>query len=870
MNYGIEIKIVNFMPQFGARGKYVSPFHMKATGTNGITSFAMEKPEFNSEADTVLNGIYKIAVQDASDSTAPVLFFPTKEENGRLEASIPVPDKGVNCALFYVLPDNVQVIAVDNPISANTPNSIYENSAGSPFSVTWTTKLKTNDQGVILNPETPLHGTVILKAPSGITIDAKSVAVESVFLKATEIISQTDGGVLVELEETSDFSASDYYKREKMFNTDISISCDAYLDSGAFIAEKTISMPYAQLSIWSDEYNTGTTMPLRYAISIISDLDVSATMKSAVTITPADLTIYQGGDDGYEGVYGDGQTELGSNSLPHPLFKITAPSSTDIDPAQLTFTTGEKTWTVVCDNPDSEGEKYYHFEAGANQTPVRVTYTNSEGTAVTSDEFDVTTVKDTYAEFSIDLYPGENNLSEVKAKTTDGTEYPISVNSGTLTVRAVENKNDPTSDIVANAPTSAVKENKAVAVAPAGTTYTLNDTGVQIPEVASDVNPDGSKPSLLFDDIIESDGEPRVEALEKAVDTKLGTTNGTRHYVAKYLDLVDANNGNAWISSSAGTDIYWGYPATTDKNTNFTLVHFQDLHRDGNNSGFDIDDIDSDNVDVLKTGERLTNTDYGIQFHVDKSGFSPFVLVWEAKPEPEPEPEPEPTPPPYIPPVDPDDTGVSDLLNTEDHIQYLFGYPEGTFGPENDMTRAEVAQMFYNLLLDQDVEITKTFDDVSEDAWYAKAVNTLASLGVVSGVGDNKFEPNRSITRAEFTTMAMKFAVGGEEGENIFSDVDEDDWFYKAVVDSIQYGWIHGYPDGTFRPNNSITRAEVTAIVNNMLGREADEDFVDEHAEELTQFSDIEKHWAYYHIAEATNDHDYTQPSSGENWTRLN
>ena len=236
----------------------------------------------------------------------------------------------------------------------------------------------------------------------------------------------------------------------------------------------------------------------------------------------------------------------------------------------------------------------------------------------------------------------------------------------------------------------------------------------------------------------------------------------------------------------------------------------------------------------------------------------------------------EPTDPPYIPPVDPDepadpdDTGVSDLLNTKDHIQYLFGYPDGTFGPENNMTRAEVAQMFYNLLLDQDVEITKTFDDVPANAWYAKAVNTLASLGIISGVGDNKFEPERSITRAEFTAMAMKFAVGGEEGENIFSDVDEDDWFYEAVVNSIQYGWIHGYGDGTFRPNNPITRAEVTAIVNNMLGRAADEDFVDEHAEELTQFSDIEKHWAYYHIVEATNDHDYTKPSSGENWTKLN
>ena len=245
------------------------------------------------------------------------------------------------------------------------------------------------------------------------------------------------------------------------------------------------------------------------------------------------------------------------------------------------------------------------------------------------------------------------------------------------------------------------------------------------------------------------------------------------------------------------------------------------------------------------------------------------------KPEEPDEPD-DPTPPPYIPPVDPDepadpdDTGVSDLLNTKDHIQYLFGYPDGTFGPENNMTRAEVAQMFYNLLLDQDVEITKTFDDVPANAWYAKAVNTLSSLDIISGVGDNKFEPERSITRAEFTAMAMKFAVGGEEGENIFSDVDENDWFYDAVVNSIQYGWIHGYGDGTFRPNNPITRAEVTAIVNNMLGRAADEDFVDEHADELTPFSDIEKHWAYYHIVEATNDHDYTKPSSGENWTKLN
>ena len=271
------------------------------------------------------------------------------------------------------------------------------------------------------------------------------------------------------------------------------------------------------------------------------------------------------------------------------------------------------------------------------------------------------------------------------------------------------------------------------------------------------------------------------------------------------------------------------------------------------------------------------------EWAIDDDGIVRYTVACEdtsTEPTPDPDPTPDPTPtpgpgggdnPPYIPPVDPDDSGVSDLLNTDDHIQYLFGYPEGTFGPENNMTRAEVAQMFYNLLLDQDVTITKTFDDVPANAWYAKAVNTLASLGVVSGVGNGDFEPERSITRAEFTSIAMKFAEGKTGGTNIFSDVKSTDWFYRAVVNSTQYGWIHGYGDGTFRPNNPITRVEVTAIVNNMLGREADVDFVTEHYDELNHFSDLAvSHWGYYHIVEATNDHDYTKPSSGENWTELN
>lgn len=232
-----------------------------------------------------------------------------------------------------------------------------------------------------------------------------------------------------------------------------------------------------------------------------------------------------------------------------------------------------------------------------------------------------------------------------------------------------------------------------------------------------------------------------------------------------------------------------------------------------------------------------------------------------------------PVAPPVTPsePADPDDTGVSDLLDTENHNQYLFGYPEGTFGPDQNMTRAEVAQMFYNLLVDKNVAITASFEDVPADAWYAKSVNTLASMGIISGVGENRFEPERSITRAEFTSMAMKFTKGALDGTNVFSDVHSGDWFYEAVVGSIQYGWIEGYEDGTFRPENRITRVEVTSIVNKMLGRFADHEFVAGHADELNAFSDVTStHWGYYHIVEATNSHTYTKPSTNvETWTEL-
>lgn len=841
-----------------------SPFTLMSE--KSIAAFTMDAPELN-EYETVwkkaLELGFVLAVED--NASGYVAFYPPKkEDNDTLTFEIPVRKEGVTCAVLltpgvttqqYPSLESNELKPVDDPNDVATHH------------YTWNFTIDIGEESVFKRGIG--QSSIQILSPEGIAVVADSVKLTSEFFEEIDPASIRQDGTGV---YTIPLTVKEEYIGEVItgegreaagkpmsFSFDIDISSS--VSPGEFLISTKLTVP--------PDGEGGSAPLVANAPLIVGDV------VAFVSITPADMTIYEGGIAGYDGVVDEKGEKITSTSFPEPLFKIELPKSIEGDPTVLVFTnnTTNNSWNVEEAGEDSDGTAYYRLvNKNDSGTPIRVQFIDKDGNVTESDTVDLN--DEVYDTYDIAIFSGNSDEIKVSVKDSGSEPYDVSRNFGKLIVRAVENKTDPTSDIVATDPTTKLGANTAIAVAPADTTYTLNDTGVKIPEVANDSNPDGSKPSLLFDDIITSDGVNRIDALENAVDTKLGTTNGTRNYVAKYLDLVDANNGNAWISSSAGTDIYWGYPATTDKNTNFTLVHFKDLHRDtsGNGTtGFDPDDIDSDNVDVLtaETG-GIENTEYGIKFHVDKGGFSPFVLVWEAKPEPEPEPEPEPTPPPYIPPVDPDDTGVSDLLNTEDHIQYLFGYPERTFGPENDMTRAEVAQMFYNLLLDQDVEITKTFDDVPEDAWYAKAVNTLASLGVVSGVGDNKFEPNRSITRAEFTTMAMKFAVGGEEGENIFSDVDKDDWFYKAVVDSIQYGWIHGYPDGTFRPNNPITRAEVTAIVNNMLGRAADEDFVDEHAEELTPFSDIEKHWAYYHIVEATNDHDYTKPSSGENWTRLN
>ena len=585
-----------------------------------------------------------------------------------------------------------------------------------------------------------------------------------------------------------------------------------------------------------------------------------------VTLTPANMTIYMGGNGGYDAVVDEnGNVVESANSLPHPIFQLTAPDGVGFSNQTFTNADSGNTWKLV---QETGADNYYHFEnEGSTNVGVRVQYSDGNN-VVTSDEFEPET--NVYKEYNISVYKG-NTKGIVTAVGSDGKNYLINTGTGTLTVRAVEAA-DPTSDVVVGAEGADLvpaeeqvpAANEAVALVPAGTTYTLNGLeGVTLPQDA--------KPSLLFDDIIKSDGVDRETPLKDATDTALGGAAGdnvTRTYQTKYLDLVDANNGNAWIKASDNVTIYWGYPEGTDQNTEFKIVHFKDLHRDGENSGFDPADINAGNTEVLTVGNGLTLTDQGIKFEVTPGNFSPYVLVWDVDNTPDPGPGPDPdTPVGPVHPVDP-----TPELERGDHYAYIVGYEDDTIRPKNNITRAEVATIFFRLLTDESREAYFTtdqdFTDVNDSAWYANTVATLSNAGILAGYPDGSFRPNDPITRAEFAAIATRFDDLAT-ADSTFTDIDGH-WAEDAINAAYGAGWVGGYPDGTFRPNNNITRAEVMSLVNRVLDREVDEDGM---LDDMLTWTDNEPGtWYYEAVQEATNSHDYEREDvdSLETWTQIN
>jgi len=224
----------------------------------------------------------------------------------------------------------------------------------------------------------------------------------------------------------------------------------------------------------------------------------------------------------------------------------------------------------------------------------------------------------------------------------------------------------------------------------------------------------------------------------------------------------------------------------------------------------------------------------------------------------------------FIPsePVEPDSN-----LNTEDHFAYIVGYLDGSIRPANNITRAEVSTIFFRLLRDEvrNVNITTNneFSDVPDGVWFNLAISTMARLGYVRGDwGLDTFRPNDYITRAEFATLAARFDSREHVGEDRFPDI-AGHWAANSINRAAQRGWITGYLDGTFMPDQFITRAEAITLINRVLGRDR-VDASSLHPDMVTWWDNEPGTWYYFAIQEATNSHEYTRDAAGfETWTAI-
>ena len=219
-------------------------------------------------------------------------------------------------------------------------------------------------------------------------------------------------------------------------------------------------------------------------------------------------------------------------------------------------------------------------------------------------------------------------------------------------------------------------------------------------------------------------------------------------------------------------------------------------------------------------------------------------------------------------------------VDSVEHSAYIVGYPDGTFGPSNKLTRSEAAAIFARLLAAKNSDLIydnvhSSFTDVPGKAWYAGYVKYLETLGIVKGFEDGTYRPNEPITRSEFVAMAVRFysaygvADSGRPESDTgvsFPDVSSSYWAADYIREAAAKGWVIGYDNGTFGGDNDITRAEVVTIVNRVLGREADQEYVNANLGRLHTFPDMPAdHWAYWAVMEAANAH--TAPASGtERW----
>lgn len=220
-------------------------------------------------------------------------------------------------------------------------------------------------------------------------------------------------------------------------------------------------------------------------------------------------------------------------------------------------------------------------------------------------------------------------------------------------------------------------------------------------------------------------------------------------------------------------------------------------------------------------------------------------------------------------------------INTQTitHKAYVQGYPDGSFQPNGNVTRAEAAAMLARLLAEDKGDSIwgrMKFRDVAGGSWYADYINYLAGYGIAVGRGNNEFAPNAAISRAEFVAMAVRFCeeYGDTNLSNItngkqFADINSNYWGAEYIAYAAGAGWVVGYGDGSFRPNDGISRAEMVTVMNRLLNRTADEEYIADNLRKLVTFSDVSKrYWAYADIMEAANSHKAEVNKEGESWSK--
>ena len=629
-----------------------------------------------------------------------------------------------------------------------------------------------------------------------------------------------------------------------------------------------------------------------------------------VSIQPADVTIYMGGE-GYDGVVNEaGEASTAErNGFPEPGFIVKLPQGLamkhdengTVTNMKLQYTNEEVTYTWGLEKYGAGNHSIYRIvpTGETEKTPIRMTFTpKNGGDPVNSDEFDFDSAL--YQTLIMEVYGEGIEAGKVKAVYTDiigaTTEYDVTTGTGTLTVRGASDAPDKEQYGTVAEKADEIESGSAGVVAGADVTYTINGSPVEVD--------DSHTIALLFDAILEENNADTSntdlltgkaeEVLQELGDSSLAGKENLE-FQARYLDLVDRSNGNAWVATDKAITVYWPLPAGATKDTKFELLHFEGLHREmGTNT------ISEEIKACRVTPVTITVTDTHIVFEVQPyrvdgsgnvtGGFSPFVLVYEGDGTTNPDPgTPDPVPVVPTPPDSDDDdddddrrpalrpeeeSPVPDALNGDDHYAYVIGFADGSVRPYAYITRAQVATIFFRLLTEETRQAyltsTNPYPDVDEDYWANTAISTMTALGVIKGRSSGLFDPDASITRAEFAAICARFDTTGTTGtDSRLTDI-AGHWAEAEIKRAEALGWVQGFTDNTFRPQENITRAQAVTMINRVLRR------MPETAEDLlpgmNTWTDCgESDWYYLAVQEATNSHDFRRKDDVyETWTSMN